>query len=280
MTDSEDILLEAQESLTELLRPYQQQLNQRQRMAEFVGKCIQLAGRNDFLQLDELLRSKMAEDVANEEGLSGTAEIFERLKTFADDQVERYRIQFIEDLTARAEEAGLPLEIDFPRFTVMKGIEGSVDFNARKTTINRKVLKSIDPRRIVSAAARIKRDLYDSPYEAQAFIDGLYKTYSEIIKKENAPSGQSVPIQRFYLEYVLSLQSKAFFSDMEKGRFRGYSLDQFAVDFWRYFQAGIGGTSQGRRLQLRAGRSNALWLIDSDGERRQITGISFQEGEA
>jgi hypothetical protein len=54
-------------------------------------------------------------------------------------------------------------------------------------------------------------------------------------------------------------------------------VDQFAVELWRYFQAGTGGTSEGYALQLRAGRSNSLWLIDSDGEKRQITGISFQK---
>jgi len=78
----------------------------------------------------------------------------------------------------------------------------------------------------------------------------------------------------------MSLQSKAFFQDMEKGKFRGYSLDQFGVDLWRYFQAGIGGTSEGYALQLRAGRNNAMWLIDSDGQRRQFTAISFQERES
>jgi hypothetical protein len=56
-------------------------------------------------------------------------------------------------------------------------------------------------------------------------------------------------------------------------------LDQFAVDIWRYFQAGTGGTSKGYALQLRPGRNNSLWLIDSDGEKRQITGISFQKAE-
>jgi hypothetical protein len=280
MTNSEEILREAQDGLSELLKPYQQQLNQRLQMAEFVKKCILCAGRDDFLQLDELLRSKMAETVVAEEGLHGSGEIFERLRTFADDQVERYRIEFIEDLTARAAEAGLPLEVDFPRFTVMTGIEGNVDFGARRTTLNKKVIKSIDPRRIVAGALRIKRELYDSPYDPQAFIDSLYRTYSEMIGKEKSPLGQSVSLQRFYLDHVLSLQTKAFFQDMEKGKYRGYSLDQFAVDLWRYFQAGIGGTSQGLALVLRAGRSNALWLIDSDGQRRQFTGISFQEREA
>ena len=88
--------------------------------------------------------------------------------------------------------------------------------------------------------------------------------------------GHSVAMQQLYLEYVLSLQSRAFFQDMDKGKFRGYSLDQFAVDIWRYFQAGTGGTSNGYAVQLRPGRNRALWLIDSDGERRQITTIAFQ----
>ncbi|MCI5129750.1 MAG: hypothetical protein D3907_14980, partial [Candidatus Electrothrix sp. AUS3] len=93
----------------------------------------------------------------------------------------------------------------------------------------------------------------------------------------DAAPGHPVGIQQFYLEYVISLQSKAFFINMDKSKFRGYSLDQFSVDLWRYFAAGIGGTSNGMMLQLRPGRNNSLWLIDSDGERRQITGISFQE---
>ena len=58
---------------------------------------------------------------------------------------------------------------------------------------------------------------------------------------------------------------------------RGYSVDEFAVDLWRYFSSGTGGTSDGLLLQLRPGRNRSLWLLDSDGERRQITGISFQQ---
>jgi hypothetical protein len=52
-----------------------------------------------------------------------------------------------------------------------------------------------------------------------------------------------------------------------------------AVDIWRYFQAETGGTSRGHALLLRPGRNNSLWLIDSEGEKRQITGISFQKGK-
>ncbi len=273
----EGFLTEVQEDLAELLKPYQQELSRREKMAEFVKRCIQFAGRDDFLQLDDLLKTSTVEEVEAEEGLAGCREIFDRLRSYADDKVERYRLEFINDLTQRAREAGLEIEIDFPRFSVLKGIDGTVDFSGRRTVINKKTLKSIDPRRIVSMLSRIKRNLYDSPFNAQAFIDSLHRTYSEILKKENWAPGHPVPIQRFYFDHVLSLQSKAFFQDMEKGRFRGYSLDQFAVDIWRYFQAGTGGTSEGLALQLRPGRNNSLWLIDSDGERRQITTISFQE---
>ena len=274
---SEAFLEEVQESLSGLLRPYQQRQNQRQRMADFVRQCIRCAERDDFFQLDELLKSKMADEVQKEGGLKACKELFDQLRTYADEQVDRYRVEFIDDLRTRAEEAELPMEIDFPRFTVLKGIEGEVDFGARGTVINKKTLKSIDPRRIVAAVLKVKRQLYDRPYDPQAFIDGLHQIYKDLLKKEKGTPGHAVPMQRFYREYVLSLQSRAFFQDMDKGRFRGYSLDQFAVDIWRYFQAGTGGTSGGYALQLSSGRNNALWLIDSDGERRQITTISFQE---
>ena len=276
MVNSEAFLQEVQDGLSEILRPYQKQLDLQQRMAEFVNLCIRCAGRDDFIQLDELLKSKMAETVEDDGSLEGCRAVFDRLRTYADEKVERYRIQFIEDLVARAQEVALPLDVDFPRLSSLKGIEGTVDFGKRTTTINKKILKSIDPRRIVSALLKEKRELYDRPFDPQAFINALHQTYREMIKKENLPEGNSAAIQRFYFEYVMSLQSKAFLQDMAKGKFRGYSVDQFAVELWRYFQAGTGGTSEGYALQLRAGRSNSLWLIDSDGEKRQITGISFQ----
>ena len=277
MADREEFLEHIQENLTAVVRPYQQQQNRRQRMADFVKQCVRCAGRNDFFQLDELLKSKMAQDVEEEMGLKDGAEFLEQLRIYADEQVERYRIQFIEDLTTLAREAELPIEIDFPRIGVLKGIEGEIDFAQRKTTINKKVLKSVDPKRIITALRRVKQQLYDRPYDPQAFIDKLYDVYAEILKKEDREMGESVAMQQLYLEYVLSLQSRAFFQDMDKGRFRGYSLDQFAVDIWRYFQAGTGGTSEGYAVQLRPGRNRALWLIDSDGERRQITTIAFQK---
>ena len=279
MADPEEFLQEMQDGLQEVLRPYQQRLNQRQRMADFVRQCIRCAGRDDFIHLDELLRSKMAEDVKKEAGLKKSAELLDRLQEYAAGQVDLYRAEFIEDLTARAKEADLPMEIDFPRFSVLKGIDGEVSFGERRTVINKKSLKSVDPRRIITAVLGVKRLLYDRPYDPQDYIDGLYKVYSDILKKEGRKPGHPVAMQQFYREYVLSLQSRSFAQDMDKGKFRGYSLDQFSVDIWRYFQAGTGGTSKGNALKLSSGRNNALWLIDSDGERRQFTSISFQERE-
>jgi hypothetical protein len=275
--DTEIFLQENQENLNNILRPFQQELNRGQRLADFLKQCVRCLGRDDFLQLEELLSSKTAQNVEDEEALNECKPLFQTLREYTGEQVEKYRFAFIEDLSRLAEEAELPIEIDFPRFTVLKGIEGEIDFSKRSTTINKKVLKSIDPRRIVTATLRLKKQLYDRPFDPQAFVDSLYATYTKINQQEDAAPGHPVGIQQFYLEYVISLQSKAFFINMDKSKFRGYSLDQFSVDLWRYFEAGIGGTSNGMMLQLRPGRNNSLWLIDSDGERRQITGISFQE---
>ncbi len=274
---SEAFIEEVTGGLSEVLKPYQKEVKRQQRMADFVRTCIRSAGRDDFFQVDELLKTKLATDVENEPGLAACKEPFDQLRAYADEQVEQYRIAFIEDLTTRAEEAGFPMEIDFPRFSVLKGIDGNVDFAGRRTVINNKTLKSIDPRRIISEVQKVKRKLYDRPFDPQAFIDGLYQTYAAHLDREKDALGHPVQIQQFYLDYVLSRQSKAFFQNMEKGKFRGYGLDEFAVDLWRYFQAGTGGTSEGYMLQLRPGRNKALWLIDSDGERRQITGIAFQK---
>jgi hypothetical protein len=279
MTNNETFLQDTQESLKQILQPYQKELNQKQRMADFVKQCIRCVDRDDFLVLDELLKSKMADTIEEDEDLHACKDLFDRLGEYTDEKVERYRMQLVEDLGRLAQEADLEMDIDFPRFSSLKGIDGEISFSKRTTTINKKVLKSIDPRRIITAVLKLKRQLYDSPYDPQTFIDSLYQTYSNIIQKEKWTLGHTVPMQRFYLEYVISLQSRVFFQNMDKAKFKGCSLDQFSVNLWRYFQAGIGGTSDGYVLQLRPGRNNSLWLIDSDGERRQITGISFQEKE-
>ena len=189
--------------------------------------------------------------------------------------MEEYRLELIEDLTRLCQEAELEIQVDFPRLAVLKGINGEIDFSARCTKINKKVLKSIDPRRILTAILRLKHQLYDRPYDPQTFIDSLCPVYMKLIEKEKLTLGDPVPIHKFYLEYVMSLQAKTFFQNMDKGKFKGYSLDQFSVDIWRYFQAGIGGTSKGYELQLTSGRGPTMWLIDSQGESRRITAISF-----
>ncbi|MCI5150699.1 MAG: hypothetical protein D3916_15165, partial [Candidatus Electrothrix sp. MAN1_4] len=201
--DTETFLQENQENLNNILRPFQKELNRGQRLADFLKQCVRCLGRDDFLQLEELLNSKIAQNVEEEETLSECMPLFETLREYTKEQVEKYRFEFIEDLSRLAEEADLPLELDFPRFTVLKGIEGEIDFSKRTTTINKKVLKSIDPRRIVTAALRWKKQLYDRPFDPQAFVDGLYATYKKINQQEDAAPGHPVGIQQFYLEYVI-----------------------------------------------------------------------------
>ena len=280
MMNGEKFLQEMQNGLLEILRPYEKRLNQQRKKAEFLNGCIRHIGRDDFIQLDELLKTKIAGELAEEECLAGCGEYLERLRTYAAGKVEQYRLQFVEDLTERAREADLPLEVDFPRLVSLRGIEGAVDFSRRVTTINKMTLKSIHPGKIVAAFLKEKRELYDRPFVPRAFIDGLQQVYMARLHREGLSPGDPVPIQQFYFDYVMSLQSKSFLQDMAKGRFRGYSLDQFAVDLWRLFQSETGGTSDGYAMQLRAGRNNSLWLIDSAGEKRQITGISFKKVDA
>ncbi|WP_457552780.1 hypothetical protein [Desulfobacula sp.] len=277
MLDNTSFLENIQEDLKQIAKPYQSDLNQKIKKAEFIKLCIRCAGRDDFLRLDELLKSKIAKDIMLDENLEECALIFESLGSYANEKVEQYRIELIEDLNQRGQEANLEIHIDFPKFSVLKGINGEIDFSNRCTTINKKALKSIDPRRIITAISRLKHQLYDRPYDPQQFIDSLCQVYLGVIEKENLRFGDPVPIHKFYLEYVISLQTQTFFQNMDKGKFKGYSLDQFSVDIWCYFQAGIGGTSKGEELELSPGRGKSLWLIDSQGEPRRIISISFHK---
>jgi hypothetical protein len=277
MPQTNEFLEDVQKDLKEIVQPFQRDLNQKQKKAELIKQCIRCAERDDFLQLDELLKSKLARDICEDDTLKSCAPVFETLGDYADEKVEQYRMDLIEDLTRQCQEAGLEMEMDFPRFTVLKGITGEIDFASRSTKINKKVLKSIDPRRIMAMVVRLKKQLYDTPYDPREFIDSLCRVYLELLEKENLSAGRPVPMQQFYLAYVIDMQSKTFFQDMDKGKFKGYSLDQFSVDLWRYCQAGIGGTSQGYELQLTPGRNKALWLLDTQGELRQITAISFHK---
>ena len=276
--DNETFLQEQQTRLTEIVRPYQREVNRRQRMADFVNRCIRSAGRDDFFQLYELLHSKMAADLETEPGYETVSEVFERLRQDTAHKVEHYQLHFLEDFTTLVEHAGLPLENDFPRLRLLKGIDLEVVFAEKRTLLNGKVLKTVDPERIMRAVLLLKRHLYDRPFAAQDFIDGLFVVYEEVTKAEARHLGDAAPIQTMYLQYTLSQQPRSFFQDMAKGRFREYDADQFAVDFWRYFTSDVSSTSGGYVLRLNGGRSNSLMLLDQSGEKRRITTLSFQQG--
>jgi hypothetical protein len=273
--ENDAFLQEQQARLTDLLRPYQREVNRRQRLADFVNQCLRSMGRDDFFQLYELLNSRTAAELEAEAGYEGVQEVFTRLREDATRKVERYQLHFQEDFTRLVHDAGLPLDNNFPRFRLLKGMEVEVNFTEKHTLINGKPLKTVDPQRIMRALLQLQRRLYDRPFEPQTFIDGLFAVYDKINTAEGRHVGDAAPIQTVYLEYTLSLQPRSFFQDMAKGRFREYDADQFAVDFWRYFTSEVSTTSKGHVLRLNAGRNNALWLIDTDGEKRRITSLSF-----
>ncbi len=263
------------EQLQEVSRPYQQEQNQRQKKFDFLEKCARCIEKNDFFQIDELLRSKQAEDILEDSQLKSCGFVFNQMKAFAETQIENYRIRFKDDLLQLAQEANLPLEMDLPRFSVLKGIEGSVDFSTRNTEINQVTLKSIDPRRIIATVAKLKCQLYDTPFDARMFIESLLQCYREILKKEGRGFGDIVPVHQLYTDYVWSLQSKTFFQNMDKSKFRGYAIEQFSVDLWRFFQSRVSATEEGYRIRLNPGRGKSFWLIDQAGEKRQITHVLF-----
>lgn len=273
--ENDAFLQEQQVRLTDMLRPYQREVNRRQRLADFVNQCLRSLGRDDFFQLYELLNSRTAAELEAEEGYTEAHEVFTRLRQDVTRKVERYQVHFVDDFTRLAQEAGLPLDNNFPRFRLLKGMEVEVNFPDKHTLVNGKVLKTVDPQRIMRTLLQLKRRLYDRPFEPQTFIDGLFAVYEKINQAEGRQVGDAAPIQTVYLEYTLSLQPRSFFQDMAKGRFREYDADQFAVDFWRYFTSEVSTTSKGHVLRLNAGRNNALWLIDTDGEKRRITTLSF-----
>jgi hypothetical protein len=276
--EPEDFLHTQQARLTDMLRPYQREVNRRQGLADFVNRCLRSAGRDDFFQLYELLNSRTAREVEAEPGWENVKDVFDQLHADATQKVERYQLRFLEDFTRLVEEAGLPLENDFPRLRLLKGMELEVVFAEKRTLLNGKPLKTVDPARLLRAIVALKRHLYDRPFDPQGFIDGLFAVYQKVNQTAGRSDSDVAPMQTIYAEYTLSLQSRSFFQDMAKGKFRGYDADQFAVDFWRYFSSDVATTSDGYVLRLSPGRNNALWLIDTSGERRRISGLSFQRG--
>src|SRR5215218_3114944 len=118
---TEDFLHAQPARLSEVLRPYQREVNRRQGIADFVNRCIRSASRDDFFQLYELLHSRAARDVEAETGLEDAKEIFARLRDDATQKVERYQLHFLEDFTKLVQDAGLALENDFPRLRLLKG---------------------------------------------------------------------------------------------------------------------------------------------------------------
>lgn len=263
------------DQLQEIIKPYQQEQNRRQKKSDFLAKCVRCIEKNDFFQLDELLRSKQASEILEDSSFKSCDAIFNELRKFAETRVDNYRVELKGALLKLAQEANLPLEVNIPRFSVLKGIEGELNFSTRSTVINQTTIKSMDPRRIIAAAVKLKRHLYDTPFEPQTFIDALLQCYKEGLKKEGRGMGDAMPIHQLYTDYVWSLQSKAFFQNMDKGKFKGCSIEQFAVDLWRFFKSNVPAAEGGYRIRLNPGRGKSFWLIDQDGEKRQITHALF-----
>lgn len=275
--DNETFLQEQQDQMNGMLRPYQGELRRRQRLVDFVNKCIRSAGRDDFFQLDELLGSRTATEVEDEPGYEDIQKVFERLREDTARKVDRYRAQFLGDFTRLVQEAELPLENSFPRLTLLKGMDLEIKFNEKQAVLNGKVLKTVDPQRIMRAVLQLKRHLYDRPFNPQDFIDRLYTACERVVKAEGGQVGGGASLPAVYREYTWSIQAQSFFQSMAKGRFREYDADQFAVDFWRYFTSDVVSTSEGYIPRLSTGRGAGMWVVDQLGEKRRYSSLSFHD---
>ena len=149
--EPEEFLQAQQARLTDMLRPYQREVNRQQGIADFVNRCLRSASRDDFFQLYELLNSRTASEVEAEPGWEDAKEVFDQLRADATQKVERYQLRFLEDFTRLVDEAGLPLENDFPRLRLLKGIELEVVFTEKRTLLNGRPLKTVDPTRLIRA---------------------------------------------------------------------------------------------------------------------------------
>jgi len=270
------VFAEQAEVLKAVLKPYRAEWKRREKLSVFVEQCARAASRGDFFLIAELMETRPAAQVREEEELEGCEEALEVLAEAAGVAIERYRAQFVDDLLAEADAAGLELTVEFPAFRTLPGIEGTVDFSTRTVTINKTVVKSVEPKRIVAALAKVEKELYGRSFEPRGFVEELFAIYRVMVDEGKAKLGEGAPMADFYLRLVLSRQSEAFFLDLDKQGFRGYAVEELAVDLWRYAQLGSGKTSSGHVLRLRPGLDRALWLLDAEGARRQIAAIAFE----
>ncbi len=259
--------------LKHISKPYSVELKRRLKNESFLKQCVRAAEKEDFFALSELLQSRDYKKSQGDPELKEALALLSMLQEQAERSIDLYRREFIQELKRLAELSGLELQIDFPKFQSLPGISGRVDFQKRRTQINKELLKSVDPRRIIKLLLRLRKQLYGRSLDPQAFIEELFEVYSGLCATPD--SGASVPIREFYLQLVLKRQSKRFFEDLEKHSFRGYPVDAFAVDLWRLAQSGVKETASGYSMSLRPGRNFALPLMDFQGERRQTSSISF-----
>ena len=68
------------DQLQEITKPYREEQNRRQRRSDFLAKCVRCIEKNDFFQLDELLRSKQADDVLEDPNFKSCESIFNQLR--------------------------------------------------------------------------------------------------------------------------------------------------------------------------------------------------------
>lgn len=91
------------DQLQEIVKPYQQEQNRRQKKADFLKTCVKSIEKNDFFQLDELLNGKLAEEILKDPYFSFCHSLFNQIQEFSDNQIKNYQVQYKKTLLQMSE---------------------------------------------------------------------------------------------------------------------------------------------------------------------------------
>jgi hypothetical protein len=248
--------------LTESLVPSTDQLTRRaKRAASLAARLAKAAADGDMKTVEAALRD--LQGVSLDEP---TSEVQQAAGAFD------YRAYLTEGFAAEFEaacrETNLPLEGDFPAYTVFP-ISVRIDLDNPSVLVNRRRTGMLRPSSLVRAIQDERERLERSPFNLTEFLGVLFATWERMNAVQSAKSGVQVrqpqALKQVYRELVPFARWR-----------RDYPEAFFAFDIQRLLLSGesmVGGWQCA--LEKGRGGSNALRLIDREGQERLIASVNF-----
>jgi hypothetical protein len=259
---------DAFESLERLAKAVIDRANALKRQRDFIEQVHERAALDppNYSVLRRLLSLPAMDEVV--EDFKPESESLIALKEATDEAWGRMRLSAINDFVKGAEQAGLAVRGQAPRFTVGRGNEVTFDVSKNRTSVNKTVIKSIDPRDVLEKVRADEERLWGENIDAAAEMERVYNA-----AKDEAASGggaEGVSILRVYDRIIRGLPSP------EKKKF---SKEVFAARLSRLLESGT-TTEDGHVLVLRptASPSDALPIYLPDQADWAYRGrITFKE---